>query len=395
MVHSPIKKKSQWPAIFVIIMVFLAPLTLIILLDSNEPAVEGEIQVTIHDVAEMRELEALEEISYTHMSQEELKESIDEMLDGENLNETADLLYALFLIESRDSLADAYAEALSDQVLGYYDTETKEMVIVETNLSATMDKITLAHEFTHALQDQHFDLGNFTQGETWDETMAREAVVEGDATLLMMNYLFSLPASEQNELMYSLYATPTPTMPYAIEQMLTFPYLQGMLFIQQLYGNDGWASVDAVYSNPPVSTEQVLHMDKYLAGEEPLEVMPVLEIPGMEMVLNETLGEAMVSMMLGHHISTSEAQAAAAGWGGDRFYYFENDSGDDFFSAWTIEWDTRAECDEFINIFNTWVFELGDVDKAKFQDGYANIIRDGQTTITIYHASDLSLYAYV
>ena len=101
--------------------------------DNNAP------DITIQDVAEVRELEALEDITYRYMTEEELKETMGDLLDQEALNESARVLYSVFLIDSIEELGPAYAEALSEQVLGYYDSESKEMVIIDTGSSSAFD----------------------------------------------------------------------------------------------------------------------------------------------------------------------------------------------------------------------------------------------------------------
>ncbi len=390
----PSKKKKSWLALIVIILLFTAPFAFLVLLDgvgSSGDDDDNTMDITIQDIAEVRDLEALEDITYRYMTEEDLEVAMGDMLDQEALNESARVLYSIFLIDSIDELAPAYTDALTEQVLGYYDSESKEMVIIDTGSSSDFDTIIMVHEFTHALQDQHFDLSNFT-GDTWDESSAMEALVEGDASFMMIQYILSLSTSEQLELassMYGMEGTETPEIPYAIEKLMSFPYLEGMTFAQKLYGQNGWDGIDGAYETAPISTEQILHFDKYQSGEMPVQINIFApdNISGLGLTLNDTLGEYMVSIMLERYIPASEAAIAAAGWGGDSFFYYENQ--EDWLSCWIIEWDFYSDVDEFHMAFDNWLDNPDNPYASEFENGSAVIELHDKMTY-IYRASDPS-----
>ncbi len=388
--QPPVKGSSKTMTILIIIIMILAPLSIIYVFNEASKRPAPEIGVSIYDVSEIRGLEVLEEVPYKFMTDKELEVAIEEMLDEEGLNETGRILYSLFLMDSVEEQGEVYGDVLADQVMGYYDTETKEMVIVETGFSATFDAITLSHEFTHALQDQHFNLSSIMNG-TWDEATAIEALIEGDAVKVMAEYTMSLSLSEQMGLISDFEGmdeADTPDMPYAIEQILMFPYMRGMTFVQLLYETGGWDAVDRAYERLPASSEHILHFDKYASREAPLDVYPDISYQGMERTINETLGEFMVSTMLGRYIPTEDAEEGAAGWGGDNYQYWENE--DDFVSVWTIEWDDQAECDEFYDTYLEWIDDPDNPYSGDFDDGFASIIKDGGVT-TLYRASSSTL----
>ncbi len=389
----PPKKKSSWPTLIIIILLFTAPFAFLLILDNTSSPEEIVLDITIQDVAELRDLEALEDVPFRYISEEEFADSLDGDIDEEALDEFARVLRSLYLINTTEELKSAYVDSLSGLVLGYYDFEAKEMVLIDRGSSTAYDSLTLSHELTHALQDQHFDLGNFT-GDSFDESNARDALVEGDATVLMMQYFQSMPTSEQMELISSMGNFDYPDTIYVLDKLLNFPYIEGMVFVQQLHdepqGWGNWDDVNLAYSNPPVSTEQVLHFEKYLSGEMPLQIDVFIpdNISGLDLTLNDTLGEYMVSIMLENYIPTSMAEEAAAGWGGDRFFYYENE--DDWLSCWVIEWDTYSDANEFHLAFDEWEDNPDNLYASEFENGTSVIELHDKITF-IYRASDPSL----
>ncbi len=274
------------------------------------------------------------------------------------------------------SLRDLYRGLLGEQVAGLYDPRSKEMHVVgNLSLEAALTQIVLEHELTHALTDQHFDLLRMPIERTDhdDRALAALAVVEGDATLSMIEYgkdlgPESLLLSGFLSLMMdqeSLHASP-PIM----QAMLLFPYLAGEVFLITLSENyrvaDGklierqgflggtvdWEVVNHLYRRPPESTEQVLHPDKYAAGTDPpveisFETAKPFELgPEWESVWENSLGEFLVKTLFMEHLSTHEAEEAAVGWGGDRYTLARGPNGERAL-FWRTIWDTEKDAVEF------------------------------------------------
>jgi hypothetical protein len=140
-------------------------------------------------------------------------------------------------------------------------------------------------------------------------------------------------------------------IPNWMVQQLEFPYLAGSTLVSGLWASGGWDAVDAAYDQPPVSTEQVLHPEKYVSDEQAADVVDpdvaTVMGSGWEPVESSTVGEAMLAIWLGAMgVSHSDADVAAAGWGGDRLSVARG-PGDDWAMAWRIGWDTVAQADEF------------------------------------------------
>jgi hypothetical protein len=145
-------------------------------------------------------------------------------------------------------------------------------------------------------------------------------------------------------------------------KQLNFPYLAGSSWVSGLWSSGGWDAVDAAYEQPPASTEQVLHMEKYVSDERPVDVadpdVAALLGDGWELVESSTVGEAMLGIWLGAMgVSQEDADSAAAGWGGDRLSVAQG-PGEQWAMAWRIGWDTPAEADQFQEAYGEVTTEL-------------------------------------
>jgi hypothetical protein len=234
------------------------------------------------------------------------------------------------------------------------------MVVVSRSGSiGGTEKVTFAHEFTHALQDQNFglkgiDVDAVGQG---DRSLGRLALVEGDATLLMTRWLSGhLTATELGDL---LKVDPEAQaqlerMPGILRETLLFPYQQGLVFVNGLWANGGWEAVDRAFGRLPDSTEQVLHPAKYQADEKPVAVeldgaaLAKAMGSGWSTTPEDTLGEFQLSVWLKENgVKALDAADAAAGWGGDRLAYLRGPDGA-YALALATTWDTQADADEFL-----------------------------------------------
>jgi hypothetical protein len=264
-----------------------------------------------------------------------------------------ELLKLLGLIPASANLRAIQGSILQDQVAGYYDTDHKRLAIVRgaTGSSPAVTEITMAHELTHALEDQVYGIHDVSQG-TSDRALAYTALVEGDATVIMTRYAqrFISGAGLLGAALSAGGAGSTAKLPEFIESSLEFPYLTGEEFTSALYQvAGGWKLVDyALARRPPVSTEQVMHPLKYEADEKPLPVRlnvgPLLP-PGWRKAMSSTLGEFVTGELLQRGVGSAEASRAAAGWGGDAFQLWTSGSRAALVIAW--RWDTPTDAAEF------------------------------------------------
>jgi hypothetical protein len=267
------------------------------------------------------------------------------------------LLRALGLLSLGQDVGELQLKLLSGQVIGFYDDKTKRMAVIsDVGLDASA-KVTYAHEYTHALQDKAFGLASLdiqAVGED-DRDLARLALVEGDATTSML--LWALANLSQEELV-GVGETPLPDTsgipPWMLEQ-LEFPYTTGADFVARLRASGGWSAVDAVFKDPPASTEQVIHYEKYVEHEAPDSVQaPRVAAAlgsGWQEVPADTLGEAMTSIWLkAMGVVAADADNAAEGWGGDRVVAASAADGQ-LAVAWHIAWDSPGDARQFTSAY--------------------------------------------
>jgi hypothetical protein len=281
------------------------------------------------------------------------------------------LYQALGLIPADSDLRDLTLDMLGGGVVGFYRNDQGKLYVVsKTGLPGVGERITFAHEFDHALQDQNFTVFKDQEGilDESDRILARQAVFEGDATLLMTLWA-AAHFSPQDMLAYlALSADPAAqavlqrTPPF-LRDLLLYPYTTGLLFVQTAEQRGGWPGVDDLYARMPMSTEQILHPEKYTADEAPIQVHLPADLAGQlgngwSIPLEDTFGELQIDYWLRESgVKAATASAAAAGWGGDRLAVARGPSG-----AWGVvidtAWDSAADASEFADAANAAVAGL-------------------------------------
>lgn len=272
---------------------------------------------------------------------------------------------ALGLLPPDASLEQLNLELLTSQVAGLYEPAAKTLyVLSKAGAPGPVERVTFAHEFDHALQDQNFGLANLKVDQVGegDRDLAHLSVAEGDATVLMS--LWAQQHLTPAETLQLLTESSDPkqletlrSMPSILRETLLFPYQTGLSFVTGLRTSGGWAAVDGAYTRPPASTEQLLHPEKYAANEAVLPIDVPADLakqlgPGWRVTLTDSLGEFQTRIWLRDvgRLSEADADAAAAGWGGDRLVLATGPSGgsiDDWALALVTRWDTSGDAAAF------------------------------------------------
>ncbi len=334
------------------------------------PALASQVRAIEETVSEIRDLRPVAPINRVFITRRELEAYVRDRITGEYPPEAARddaIVYHAFGFMSADTDLLALQIALmTEQIAGFYEPESETMfVLTDSETLSPMEELVYAHEFTHLLQDQHFDLTGIgltdeAAREDPDGSLALMALVEGDATLLMQLYL---AARVSNDPGFGLaYFADTVTIdtevlnsaPGIVQSELMFPYVAGLRFVSELYNRGGWPLVDAAFEHRPASTEQIIHPERYFSRDEPDEVTLASTEPpgdGWRLVRESTLGEFYLLRFLELELSQSDAGAAATGWGGDRFAVFYNEGTGQTAFVLMITWDLRDEADEFAGIF--------------------------------------------
>jgi hypothetical protein len=262
-----------------------------------------------------------------------------------------EVLKLLGLIKPDVDLRAISASVFGEGVAGYYDPRSKRLRIVSGTTPDALGEMVLSHELTHALEDQRFGLA-VSEGESDDAALARLALVEGTATLVMQEYLLRYVGAEKalSGALASAFQT-GPDLPKFLQDQLVWPYLGGAQFAQALKQRGGgtWKLVDlADRVRVPDSTEQVMHPEKWIAVEPPVPVPLNVKLDaGWRRTAAGTWGEWQTKELLGGDAS------AAAGWGGDRYELWQRGScgappcraDDVLVMRW--RWDTERDAGEF------------------------------------------------
>jgi hypothetical protein len=335
---------------------------------AGQTAPARDIQEEIlFQTASIRGLQPTEPVPFAFVQPEILRQDLMESFTDETsvreLEISRKLLVLLGLMSPDSDLHGMLVDLYAENVVGYYNRKEKTMYLVGgPSVFGPEEKVTLAHEYTHALQDQHFDLAA-VQGGTEDDgdfSLAVEALIEGDATLTMILYArrFMTP-EELSELQSGSAESSLDQAPLVIRDELIFPYEEGVLFVLRLWLEGGFELVNSTFRDPPRSTEQIIHPEKYLDREQPIVVsLPNLAGalgPDWTQLRSDVLGELDLRILLEQFSEPAVAATGAEGWGGDRFALLENAAGQNALVMSTV-WDSEEEAGEF---FNQYVATVG------------------------------------
>jgi hypothetical protein len=233
---------------------------------------------------------------------------------------------------------DAFmVDLLTEQIAGLYDPKAHEFYVADW-IPAADQKMVMAHELTHALQDQHFQIDDWAKAArpNDDAELARESVLEGSAMAAMVDYLLQgtgrslqdLPDIDPSMLIGDMESTPMlKKAPPFLKDALIFPYLDGLNFSAAVLRPKGWSALAGIFANPPVSTQQILHPALYLAGKTP----PKVTVPSMDKdvgtdwsKLEENLmGEFGWKEVLKQFLGEERATPVSSKWNGDRYVVYE------------------------------------------------------------------------
>jgi hypothetical protein len=356
------------------------------------------------DVTTIRGLMPKQDVPIVFFDHEQLRQyfqqSFDKEYSPEERVEDQKLLSYIGLIPASFDLPSFLVDLLGEQVVGFYDDDLKRMALIgEASDLSPDERITFAHEYTHTLQDQHFDLKqlNPPDAENDDRSLAVQALVEGDATLLMGLWAEQhLTRSERDEAARSGGDdTALRQAPLVLRQELLFPYTDGLRFVRRLYDQGGYAAVDQAFRDPPGSTEQILHPEKYLQRQEPnvIELASTDQILGPEWtdVSSNTMGELDLRVLIEQFTDRQTANRAAAGWGGDRYRLVERSDGQLAFILQT-SWDTATDADEFAAALGQGLRKRFGADRADSSTGDRVLIPSaGQASMIVKRGSDVLL----
>jgi hypothetical protein len=260
-------------------------------------------------------------------------------------------LRAVGLLEPQVDLIDAVSELFAVGVVGFYEP-TEDVLVVRGTDFTPYTRIVIVHELVHALDDQWFDIDRSHYDDATGEiAFGFSALVEGHASVIDDRYRSARPQGEQAEavqeelqLVIGSGVDLTALSPVLIE-LLGAPYLLGAPLVERILDEGGTDALAEAFADPPTTSEQVLHPDRYLAREPAIEV-PAPAAEG-EVVDDDVMGEYGVGLWLGD-------AAAAEGWGGDRYVTWRDGAGDGWCTRMDLVMDTEEDLAEVRSAFERW-----------------------------------------
>lgn len=335
----------------------------------------------IRKASQIRSLEIVKPVPCVVHNHQQIKEyllyAIDERVPAARLAGEEKAYKAIGFIPHEYQYKEGIIQLYLSQIGGYYDPEKGRFVMASWMPVAVQNAIAV-HELTHALQDQYFNLHTFLDPKTMDtdELLARAALVEGDASAVMIDYTRQLVGqapiekeSNINSIMLQNLAgvglvTGSLNAPETIVQLMVFPYTSGLRFAHALLREGGYKRIDSAFKSPPLSTEEILHPAKFSSSRrdyldfEGAKIVPEGISKDYRIVYEDTLGEFVIASTLAAHLTDkAAANLAAQGWGGDRIVLLEgredNAKEKPFgeIAVWHTNWDSDEDAVEFYEAY--------------------------------------------
>jgi hypothetical protein len=316
------------------------------------------------DVAGLRGLQPRSQVPLRFLDQAALQRYFVDRFNQDYLPSEREsdqkLLVTLGLINSNESVTQILLDVLTEQVIGVYNPDDKVMYLVTSDNGqfGPDEKDTFAHEYTHALQDQYFDLTTLApkHPDNDDRSLAIQALTEGDAVLMQRLWAQEkLSQDELTQLGQGGSSSKLFSAPSFLRDQLLFPYSDGFNFVRQIYqAGGGYAGVDDVFRTPPDSTAQILHPEKYRGHVKPIEVsLPDLSQgslgDGWRKINSNVLGELDIRLILSQLTDSAHGLRGSGGWAGDRWELLEQ-NGRQALVISTV-WDTPNDASNFFQTF--------------------------------------------
>jgi len=352
-------------------------------LAQEKPAVFSTADALLGRVSQVTGLSIKDQVKKQILNRSQIRKYLEEALHAEytphELYVQEATLRAFGLVSSDFSLEEFLLGFYTEQAAGFYDPRPKTLFLTD-DLPPEMQTLVLAHELTHALQDQHFDLEKFLHAERAndDATNTRQALAEGHAMAATLQILVQpLELSNLPDLGPIMASTLQQQMegfpafrsaPTFLRVQMVFPYLEGVDFARQLVAQGGWEKVNAAFVNPPHTTREIFEPKFYLEPG-PLAKLdlppppPLANVPKLQVLTENVMGQLGYYGLLEQFISEDEANKVAPGWVADRYIVYERTSGgtasppvaarNDYILVARVRWTSPANALAFFHDYQT------------------------------------------
>lgn len=276
------------------------------------------------------------------------------------------------LVAAGTDLVAAHLDTAEKDVVGYYQSKSKTFRLL-SHVSEREVRSVMAHELTHALEDQHYDLESVMKRATNDDhAVAIKAVIEGSAMVTTLSILRTQggigKAKEAAALSSQKRARTVQGKPTFVQMQLLLPYTLGFSFLlrgkpwELLFDGVRIEDIEQAYADPPDSTREVLHPEQYWGGRRERERVRALSLPDLSQILGPgwsqsvkgSIGELGLTLLTGSQLKTGGFETllptswetpGASGTAGDAFHHYVN--GDRSVTLLLTRWESVRDADEF------------------------------------------------
>lgn len=312
--------------------------------------------------------------------------------------------YALFgFLPPGADLIQTYLDSFMTAVEGLYDPDTRTLYVADWINSEDQEE-TMAHELTHALQDQYFGLQAFMDegaGLSMDSQFARSGVMEGEAVAIALNYQLEDRKTDFTQLVNIADWVRINNMlkaegkrafgeKAALNEVISFPYVYGPAFLQKYVKAYGWKGMDYLFRNPPTSTHQIMHPETFFPHRHnPVAIRiddlsrGVLE--GNQEIWDDTMGEYGLLTLLSQHVPESTARAAVSGWEGDRVQVYEDKATRRLLLVGYVVFNSTDSADEFFRAYRDFLNVKYSINQFRRSDDTIHWagLQDGSTEVYV------------
>jgi len=330
----------------------------------------GDIDSALADLAKMTGLKPQRRVAWERIDRAQvrryLEERVNESVKPEEIRAEEIALKKFGFAPPDFDLKKTMVDLLSEQAAAFYDYQKKKLFLVESP-SGPMEQTALVHELAHALADQHFHLKKYIGRAAGndDGSLARMAVMEGQATWLMSEYLTQRTGQSLRDspLLLKLMSRASEMVggqypvfdraPLYLRETLLFPYIQGMLFQNAVLEKLDKAGFAEVFRRPPASTQQILHPEKYFANVQPVHPrLPELAAPrAWRLFTDGEFGELDHAILIRQYIGQAESAELAPHWRGGAFRLLESKMDRRLALVYASEWATPEAAQQFFRLY--------------------------------------------
>ena len=320
-------------------------------------------------MSKMTGLETTRPIKRSIITREQIRDLVESRLKEETTPEAIraeELTLKMFGFVNEDfDLAKQYVDVLAEQATALYDYQTKQLYLA-TWTPEDLQEVALVHELAHALADQHFDLGKYlSKSRGADGDLARSAVIEGQASWIMVEYamrqsgksmvespLLAVTAASASRFEAGQYPT-YASAPLYIRESLLFPYTEGLLFQQAIIEKHGAAGFSEVFREPPISSQQILDPDAYFEHRIPTKPrIPRVRLGrGYKTISQGEIGQWDHSILLKQFVGEEEARDLSPHWRGAYYKLRENKARSQLVLAYAVDWSSPERARRYFELY--------------------------------------------